>query len=672
MRAWRPAEVDYLEAHGTGTELGDPVEVAAAASVYGRERDPGRPLLVGSVKTNVGHLEGAAGVAGLIKAVLALGSGTIPQHLHFERPNPRIAWEELPVRVTAEATAWPAVDRPPRAGVSSFGYSGTNAHVVVEGVLPDREEPDAAPAVARVPRLLPLSAKSPRALRELAGRYRSRLTDDMPLADMAWTAGVGRSHFGHRAGVVFRDLGSLREQLEAVERDAAALPGTGGKVAFLYTGQGSQWPGMGRELYEREPVFREVLDRCEAALWTGQEGSPPASLLPVMFGEEEGLDRTEWTQPALYALQSALTALWAEVGVRPDVVLGHSVGEVAAAAAASVFDLEAGLRFAARRGSLMGALPDGGAMAAVFAPAKRVASALGGSLSLAADNGGHAVVSGAEAELEALLDEFGRSGVRVERLATSHAFHSPLMDPVLDPIETAVGRVDAPSVPLVSGMTGRVFEGAADGAYWRRQAREPVRFAAGVGSLAAAGARVLVEIGPRAVLGPLAALAWPDADADPVVLTSLGRETGFVESVAGAYEAGVEIGFAGLYAGERRRRVSLPTYPFQRERYWVEGVKRRSAAPDSGVGDLLYEVEWREGAGAAGGGFPERSGGGSRAVGSGGGVSRGGGDGPREPWVADRGAGGGGPWLGARGAGGTRLEAGKRGTASSRRSCGGG
>ncbi|MDE0108515.1 MAG: SDR family NAD(P)-dependent oxidoreductase, partial [Bryobacterales bacterium] len=353
------SSVDYLEAHGTGTELGDPVEVEAAAAVYGRGRSPERPLLIGSVKTNVGHLEAAAGVAGLIKAVLAIRSGVIPRHLHFERPNPRMNWEQLPVRVTSEATAWPEAERPRRAAVSAFGYSGTNAHVVIEeyadarepprinlGVLPESVADDRVPQAdaPRQHRLLPLSGKSEDALRELADRYRAALSEDIPLADMAWTAGVGRSHFRYRAGLAFQDRASLQEQLEAVRQGVVASPAQG-PVAFLYTGQGSQWAGMGRELYESEPVFRAVLERCER-VFRAERG---ASLLPVMFEDLGGrLVRTEWTQPALYALESGLTALWASVGVRPEIVFGHSVGELAAAAAAGAFDLEAGMRFATR------------------------------------------------------------------------------------------------------------------------------------------------------------------------------------------------------------------------------------------------------------------------------------------------------------------------------------
>ena len=369
-----PSEVDYLEEQGTGSELGDPIEMRAAAAVYGKGREADRPLLIGSVKTNIGHLEWAAGVAGLIKTVLAMERGIIPKHLHFREPSPHIDWDRMPVRVTSETTDWPLVTgRPPRAGVSAFGVSGTNAHVVVEGYgVPDgasgaiggmylpagsarpvavsRPEPVADLPLpeeelgGRGTRFLPLSGKSDGALRELAGRYLSWLDEragelssegaaEALLSDMAWTAGVGRSHFEHRTGVVFRDAASLRDGLKRlVDERPGPEPLAATKVAFVYTGQGSQWVGMGQALYESEPVVRVVLDRCNEIL--REERS--ASLLDVMFGRagsQKNLDDPAWTQPAIYALESALAALWSSVGVRPSVVVGQGIGELAAAQA---------------------------------------------------------------------------------------------------------------------------------------------------------------------------------------------------------------------------------------------------------------------------------------------------------------------------------------------------
>ena len=582
--------------------------------MYGEGRAPDRPLLLGSVKTNIGHLESAAGVAGVIKVLLSLGAGEIPPHLHYERPNPRIRWDELPVRVTSEAAPWPPGERPRRAGVSSFGYSGTNAHLVLEGYggEPEAGAPSAEEGSREV-RVLPLSARTPRGLRDLAGRYLEFLTEEAPLADVAWTAGMGRSHFGCRAGLVFRDLGSLRAQLEALTAGAGRDAAAGGKVAFLYTGQGSAWAGMGRELYAGEPVFREVLERCEAAFWE-ERGE---SLLAVMFGDAAGLGRTEWTQPALYALQSGLTALWASVGVRPDAVFGHSVGELAAARAAGVFGLEEGLRFASRRGELLGSLPAGGRMLAVFAPLAEVEEELGKTnarvrgvgLSLAAENGTHCVVSGPRRLVGSLGRRLSRRGVRTEELATSHAFHSGLVESALGDLESAAGSVSfgSPAVPVVSGVSGRVASPGEveDAGYWRRQAREAVRFGTGVATLSELGVGVLVEIGPRAVLGPLAALSWPAAPG-PVVVSSLKGEggDGFASAVGAAYEAGQEITFAGLFAGERRRRVSVPTYPFQRERHWVRAGRRpRTGSGDallgerhgSASGEVVFGTEWSSG-----------------------------------------------------------------------------
>ncbi len=659
-----PSQVDYLEAHGTGTVVGDPIEVTAAASVLGREREAERPVLIGSVKTNIGHLGPAAGVAGLIKAVLAMRHGAIPPHLNLETPNPRLDWDRLPVRVTDATMDWPLhPGRPPLAGVNSFGWSGTNAHVIVEGY----GETDAGSAVAeafspmgsarpvaltpppcgkcgaRETRLLPLSGKSRRALRDSAARYLSWLdlhanalspesgAADPTLSDMAWTAAVGRSHFPHRAGLVFSNLVQLREKLKGLAEEegeeTGPAPREAAKVAFVFTGQASQWAGMGETLYEREPVFRSVLKRCDGLL----SGERKISLLDVMFGRNGTgglLDEPAWTQPAIYALECALTALWKSVGVRPGAVVGHSLGEIAASQAAGVLTLEQGLRYAAVRGELLGATRGDGAMAAVFAPASRVASAVAErnaasvdvDLSVAVDNGPQQVVSGPAADLEAVLRRFEAEGVKVARLRRSPAYHSALVDPALDDLEAAVAEIapapPAPSVPLVSNVTGRRIEPdePMDAAYWRRHAREPVAFRACVETLAEMEVDAVVEIGPHAVLGPVVSMTWPESApaGAPAVLASLRRPPrdaeeaivdtsgGFVEAAAGAWEAGLNIAFAGLFDGEARRRISLPGYPFQRARHWVPMSKRRrrtaghpllGARHESPRGQIMFETE---------------------------------------------------------------------------------
>ena len=645
-------DVDYVEAHGTGTTVGDPIEINAVAEVYCKGREPGHPLLTGSVKTNVGHLESAAGVAGVIKAVLAIKQGVIPKHLNFHDPNPAIDWDHLPLQVTTDSTEWPRRNGRTRlAGVNSFGISGTNAHIVLGEYI----SPDTAPGkenrtggsaqmpavslpanMAHLPlpeqelrpretRFLPLSGKSENALRELAQKYLSWLDEkasEPMLSDMAWTAGVGRSHFEYRAGIVFDGAGSLREQLGALaEEGEIAKPQTATRVAFVYTGQGSQWTGMGQALYESEPVARAVLDRCEA-VFQEERGT---SLLGVMFGRTGAtgkLDDTAWEQPALFALECALTALWSSVGVRPDVVMGHSVGELAAAQAAGVFSLEDGMRFACTRGILL-SQTEPGAMAAVFASPDKVASGVeaanktagGVGVNISADNGTHQVISGPVAEIETIVKHFEAEGVRVRQLNTARAFHSALVEPALDPMEASLGSVDIspPSLELVSNLTGQtVAPGQAlDGSYWRRHAREPVAFASGVNTLAGLGVDLVVEIGPHSILAPMAVSAWPEAPQTrtPAILWSLRRPSGdstapgsgsFPEAVSAAYQAGLPLRFEGLFAGEARRRISLPGYPFQRQRHWLDTPKqRRSGAGhpllgsrhETAHGEITFETE---------------------------------------------------------------------------------
>ncbi len=652
------AEVDYLEAHGTGTAVGDPIEIDAVAAVYGRGRKAGQPLLVGSVKTNVGHLESAAGIAGLMKAVLVMQRKVIPKHLHFRNPDPGVDWDKLPLQVTSSRMDLPQRDRRRLAGVNSFGISGTNAHLIVEEYRTPDEGPhgrvagSAQAVMSRLPsivkdlplpqgkfrqrrtRLLPLSGKSEDALRELVERYLAWLKEqakeltaagtasELLLSDMAWTAGVGRSHFDHRAGVVFHDAGSLQKRLENLieaEKDERRHPAA--KVAFAYTGQGSQWAGMGEALYESEPVVRAVLDRCEE-VFHAERG---VSLLDVMFGRggKGKLDDTAWEQPALYALECALTALWASVGVRPSVVVGHSVGELAAAQAAGVYSLEDGMRFATVRGMLLSAT-EPGAMSAIFASPEQVAgmveavnaSSAGVGLSISADNGSHQVVSGPVAEIESLLKRCGSEEVQTRRLNTSRAFHSALLEPALDALEASLHGVEInpPTLTVVSNLTGRAVETGQvlDGAYWRRHAREAVAFASGIRTLAELGVDLVVELGPRQLLGTMAISAWPESAQTPapIVVPSLcppsgdtpehtGRD-GFMAGVAQVYQTGLPIHFEGLFSGEARRRISIPGYPFQRERYWIETTKRRrqnTGHPllgdrhESASGEVTYETE---------------------------------------------------------------------------------
>ena len=654
-----PSDVDFLEAHGTGTAVGDPIELEAVADVYCRGRTTDDPLLIGSVKTNIGHLESAAGIAGLIKAALALKHRVIPKQLHFNEPNPRVDWNSLPLQVTTEHIDWKRRGGRPRvAGVNCFGISGTNSHIVVEeysgaGLATEDEYAMAGSAqdvavslpapVSDVPtqagqqnprstRFLPLSGKSDGALRDLAKRYLSWLDEreaELPsdgvasgaaLSDMSWTAGVGRSHFERRASAVFRDAESLRSRLtEIADSEAEVEPRTAGKVAFIYTGQGSQWVGMGQALYESEPVARAVMDRCEEVF----KEVRGASLLDVMFGRNganENLGDTAWEQPALYTLECALTALWGSVGIRPEVVLGHSVGEIAAAQAAGVFSLEDGMRFAAARGSLMSQM-EYGTMAAIFAPPEQVAAEVEAhnatsdsvGLSVAADNGAHQVVSGPVDDIEAIVGRFESLEIRARRLNTAKAFHSALVDPILSGLEDALSglEVNPPNLTVVSNLTGRAVEPgtALDVEYWKRHAREAVAFASGVRAMSEEGVDVVVEIGPHDVLGTMATLAWPEA-APPPALASLRRpprdgsspepESSFIDAVAEAYEAGLEVKFDGLFAGEKRRRISLPTYPFQRERYWAEQTRRRRHSAghtllgerhESARGEIMYETE---------------------------------------------------------------------------------
>ncbi len=581
----RAGEVDYLEAHGTGTSLGDPIEVQAAGAVLGEGRDPNRPLLIGSVKTNIGHLEAASGIAGLIKVVLSLENEMLPKHLHFRQPSPHIPWDRLPVQVVDEATQWQRNGRPRMAGVSSFGFSGTNAHVVVEeapvvGTLAEYDEP-------RQPRyhLLPLSARTPEALAQLTSQYLDWLdaNPDAPLADVSNRAGAGRSHFEHRAALVVDSPRRARRLLRAIREDRPAPGLVRGvcndrpKTAWLFPGQGSQFPGMARELFDGEPVFAETVTRCARLL----DDVLPRPLLDVLFDTgsdaERNLRDTVFAQPALFAVEMGLARLWQSWGIEPDVVLGHSVGQYAAACVAGTFGLDEGARLIAERGRLFGQLPSGGRMLAVAADGDRVeeCAAEYPRVSVAAYNGVNTVLSGPAHDLEDAHDKLSAAGIRCDWLDTSHAFHSALLDPVLDEFEAYAGGFEyqSPQLTLVCNRAGKVLtrQTRMDAQYWRRHAREPVRFADSVGTLAERGCAVLMELGPQPILTAAAMRTWPESVPMPQAIASLRRDADaqrcFTEALATAYVTGHRLDFAG-HRRRPRQSLDLPTYPFQRRAYW--------------------------------------------------------------------------------------------------------
>ena len=597
----RPDEVDYVEAHGTGTVLGDPIEVRALAAVLGEGRPAGRALRIGSVKTNVGHLESAAGVAGLMKVVLALEHEQIPRQLHVRELNPHVPWASLPVEVVTRTSAWPRGARRRVAGVSSFGFSGTNAHIVL--TEPPAPSPAPVSVEERAVQVLCLSAGSDGALRRVAGRYGEYLVahPDAALADVCHTANTGRALLGYRAGIVattvteVRDaLGSLQRGIEDERVATRASAEQRPEVAFLFPGQGAQYAGMGRALYEREPVFRKTLDRCDTIL----QPLLGRSLESLFYGSDSARmsEETLYTQPALFAFEVALAELWRSWGVEPAMVLGHSLGEYAAACVAGVFSLDDGLRLVAARGRLMQALPAGGGMAALGAEEERVArlvTRLGAHVSIAARNGPvNTVISGAWAEVERVVQRFEADGGRVHRIAVSHASHSPLLDPMLDGLTEAAAAVEMapPRIALVSNLTGGLAgpELLRDPQYWRRHAREPVLFESGMRALHEMGGRVFLEVAPSPVLTGMgrACVEDPTCAWVPSLRKDRPDEQMMAEAVRDLHLRGVGIDWEARNGGRPRCRLALPTTPFDRRRYYVE-TRPATARPEAGTQGLL-------------------------------------------------------------------------------------
>ena len=602
-----PHTIGYMEAHGTATPLGDPIEIAALTQVFREETDDVGFCRLGSLKANVGHLDAAAGVAGLIKAVLVLREGIIPPLVNFTSPNPRLALETSPFAASADATPWPATGAPRRAGVSSFGIGGTNAHAVLEQA-PDQK----LDAFRRKHQLLVVSAQTRAALSEASARLAAHVGDgpDEPLSDVAWTLQSGRTSFPVRRFIV---AANSDEAVTALSKPFVPRQHDGGvrRVAFLFSGQGSQHAGMGQELYADEPVYRQAIDRCADILKSALD----FDLLKILSdGSDVELSETRITQPALFATEYALAELWKSWGIEPAAMLGHSIGEYVAAHIAGVMTLEEALYLVAERGRLMQSMPIG-AMAAVELSVERIRTRLSDGVEVAAANGPElTVISGPKGAIEAILADFESEGVGVRRLHTSHAFHSAMMEPALEPFREFASKIEfkAPQLPYVSNVTGTWItdEQATSPDYYAQHLRQAVLFEPGLKLLAQDPALFLLEVGPGVTLSALAGMSL-DGERHRIASTlphprDDQHAMRSVLSAAGTmWAAGVPLNWVALHGGDvPPRRRPLPTYPFERNRYWVDpkpgaGLLRTHAeplpeasGPPGDLGQYFHATTW--------------------------------------------------------------------------------
>jgi acyl transferase domain-containing protein/acyl-coenzyme A synthetase/AMP-(fatty) acid ligase/acyl carrier protein len=594
-----PAEVDAVEAHGTGTTLGDPIEAGALLATYGQGRE--QPLRLGSIKSNIGHTQAAAGVAGVIKMVQAMRHGALPKTLHLDEPSPHVEWSTGKVELLSEAVPWRRGERPRRAAVSSFGISGTNAHLILEEAPQGQERGAGAEGEPRAPRLDPIpllvSAKDKGSLGAQAARLLSHLQENPELdsLDVGFSLATTRSQLSERAVLLGSDRSELLASLSGLasgEPSAATVLGEArrGKSAFLFTGQGAQRAGMGRELSEAFPTFAAALEEVCAGLDPHLE-RPLEELLFAEAGSAEAalLDRTQFTQPALFAIEVALHRLLESWGVKPDLLIGHSIGELSAAHVAGVFSLPDAAELVCARGRLMGELDEGGAMVAIGAGEEEVRESLEGLeevLSIAAINDpGSVVVSGEQDAALELAERFGKRGRKTNRLRVSHAFHSHRMEPMLAEFTRIAEGLELhePRIPIISNLSGEPLgaEQATSPAYWARQVREAVRFCDGVRTLAARGVTSFLELGPDGVLSAMAAASLGE-DAQATTVSILRKERPeaqtLLTALAMAHAGGLDVEWGALFQPYGVERVELPTYAFQRKRYWIE--------PKGGTGDL--------------------------------------------------------------------------------------
>lgn len=584
----QPDRVSYVEAHGTGTPLGDPIEIRSLGAVFGQDRSPKFPLAIGSVKTNIGHLESAAGVAGVIKVILQFQHQTIAPHLHFKQPNPHVNWSELPLIVPTELMPWQVESGSRIAGVSSFGASGTNAHIILEDF--DRESNFKNQSFYQRPfHILTLSAKNEMALQEMAQNYSQFLKSypTLSIEDICYTSNIGRSHFNYRLAIVTESKEQLQHQLNNWETipekfiKSSEIP----KIAFLFTGQGSQYINMGRNLYETQLTFRHALDRCAELLQPYLE----KPLLEVLYPREKDedlmanlLNQTAYTQPALFAIEYALAQLWLFWGIKPDIVMGHSVGEYVAACLAGVFSLEDGLKLIAHRGKLMQSLPNNGAMVAVFASEDQIQAAisqltnLDRNIAIAAYNSSHIVISGEKQAIENFAHQFEDRGIKTQFLQVSHAFHSPLMQPILKEFEEIARQVkySQPIIPIISNITGRLAsEDIATANYWLEHIISPVQFALSLQTLQEKECKTFLEIGTKPILCGMGKAAIENATFLPSLHHQKQDWQQILSSLGHLYERGLMINWVEFNANYADRKLPLPTYPFQRQRYWLDRKK---------------------------------------------------------------------------------------------------
>ncbi|NEP49106.1 MAG: type I polyketide synthase [Moorea sp. SIO3C2] len=600
-----PASVSYIEAHGTGTSLGDPIEVGALGKVFGKNHSIEQPVIIGSAKTNIGHLEVAAGIAGLMKVVLQLQHEQIAPSLHFNQPNSYINWSQLPLQVPTKPTPWQTNGKSHIAGVSSFGFSGTNAHVILEEspIEGNRQNPQEGKTTGnsedyleRSVHLLTLSAKTQTALSDLLSNYQNYLKTypKLEIADICYTANTGRTHFNHRLAVVTSNPQELVDKLRQHQEEeevagiySRELPNntTVAKIAFLFTGQGSQYINMGRQLYQQAPTFREAINQCEeilSNLETFQDNSLQEILYPADDSSDSSLlNQTAYTQPALFAIEYALFKLWQSWGIKPDVVMGHSVGEYVAATVAGVWSLEDGLRLIAARGSLMQKLPAGGEMISIMASELKVLETLKGmsrseKVAIAAINGPESTVISGEAEaVRAIATHLESLGIKTKQLQVSHAFHSPLMEPMLAEFEAVAKETSysQPRIPLISNITGQQVDLEITTAeYWVNHVCQPVRFAQSMKTLHQEGYELFLEIGPKPILLGMGRQCLPEEVGVwlPSLRPGVEEWQQMLSSLGQLYVQGAKVDWSGFDQDYNREKVILPTYPFQRQHYWVE------------------------------------------------------------------------------------------------------